>query len=106
MQPSSHPGQKAPATPYHIVVTAPYGARKVVEVEERDVAVPLIGLALRGVYQLGNLIYAGPEYGTQMEARLSYEWRGAARDLVGAVVPVDFNAPKIIVPLGFFGRAH
>jgi hypothetical protein len=84
-----------------LLVVAAAGRKRVI-VEERDVPVPLIDLALADFYTLSNLIDAGEKYGMQMAALLPYIWQGERRYLRGAVVALLTGA-SVVVPFGFFG---
>jgi hypothetical protein len=103
MQPTK---QAAARVPSYTFVLEGNGARRRVEVEERDVPVALIDLSVYPSYRLQGLIDAGPRYGVQMSASASFYRDGRVYTVTGAVVPVDLTQPKIVVPLGFFSRAH
>jgi hypothetical protein len=75
------------------------GAAKHVTAIERDVPVPLIGLALHDFYTLGDLIDAGAEYGTQVSARITFLRFGRPQEISGAVVGL-VGGPDIVLPLG------
>lgn len=92
------------ATPTELLVVSSTGKCRI-HLEERDVPIPLIDLALHGFYQItGETVDAGPVYGTQMKVALPYIWQGRQRILEGAAVALlrGFGA---VVPFGFFDGA-
>lgn len=75
------------------------GAAKAISAIERDIPVPLIGLALHNFYSLGELIDAGEAYGVQVSATIKVLHFGEVKEILGAAVGLA-DGPDIVLPLG------
>jgi hypothetical protein len=97
--PRAHFAAKQNLTYNHRLLVIGRGARRQVDIEERDIPVALIGLDLAGFYSLGGFVDTGTDYGTQVSATLSFLWRGEKRTIIGAVVPL-LSGPDLVLPRG------
>lgn len=90
-----------PTSPLHhraLVVRPPLPAR-VVTIERRQIAVPLVSLLLLDYCELGPMLDTESEYGRQPSGKLAILWRGAVVSLTGALVPLVTSAHDVLLPL-------
>jgi hypothetical protein len=99
LPPAPHGESENPVSAYRRLLVIGRGGRRQIDVEERDVPLPLIGFALSGFYELGGFIETGTGYGTQVSATLSFLWLGRKRRITGAVVPL-VDGPDLVIPIG------